>query len=163
MARRPGEGKLVRVETQEHRELSDRLWLELTYDDIDVNVVREFVNLPDCGAQVVFSGQTRDHSTLLENVTHLEYSAYESYVLPVFAEIATPLLEEGEIRRIVIIHKLGRVDLKQTSVVVAVCSAHRRVAFAGCERLIDQLKLRAPIWKKEFSDTDSVWGKVCDH
>ncbi len=144
-------------------ERNERVWLEITYEDIDVSEVREFVTQPDCGAQVIFSGQTRDHSSVLENVTHLEYSAYEAYVLPVFRKIVETVMDKGQVRRIAVVHKLGRVDLKDTSVVVAVCSPHRSESFEAAQYVIDALKAEAPIWKKEFSQTDSSWGELCTH
>lgn len=139
------------------------MWLEITTEDIDVAAVRQFVSLPACGAQVVFAGQTRDHSSLLTDVTHLEYSAYESFILPIFRKMAEPLLESGDIQRVAIIHKLGRVELGETSVLIAVCSPHRAEAFAANQFLIDTLKKEAPIWKKEFSKSASSWGEICSH
>jgi molybdopterin synthase catalytic subunit len=89
---------------------------------------------------------------------YLEYEAYESMALAKMLEIATHLHATFPINRVAIVHRLGRLEIGETSVFIAVSSAHRAAAFDACRYAIDTLKKTVPIWKKEFFADGAVWA-----
>ena len=134
-------------------------WLALTADELPISAIYEWCVRPDCGAVVLFSGTVRDHADGRTDVTSLEYEAYNEAVIPVFAKIADETRRRFDgARRIAILHRTGEMSLGESSVVVAVSSAHRPVAFDAARFAIDALKESAPIWKKENWVGGSDWG-----
>ena len=134
-------------------------WLGVTEGPLAVDPVHDWAAAPDCGAVVLFSGTVRDHAEGRSGVTALEYEAYEEQVVPAFAAIVAELrLRFPAARRVAIIHRTGRVPLGESTVVVAVSSAHRPVAFDAARYAIDALKQSAPIWKKEIWSDGEAWG-----
>jgi MoaE-MoaD fusion protein len=111
----------------------------------------------DDGATVVFEGvvrnQTRGRITL-----YLDYEAYEEMALPQMESLAAQALQQFEIRDVAIVHRLGRLEIGETSVLIVVASAHRAAAFEACRWLIDTLKRTVPIWKKEHFEDGAVWS-----
>jgi len=109
------------------------------------------------GAVVVFEGvvrnQTRGRKTL-----YLDYQAYEAMALEQMETLAARAMGQFQIRDVVIIHRLGRLNIGETSVLIAVASAHRAAAFDACRWLIDTLKRTVPIWKKEYFEDGAVWA-----
>ena len=90
-------------------------------------------------------------------MTHLDYEAYEGMAERVMAEIADGLLARYELRAIAIHHRIGRVEIGETSVVIAVSAVHREPALAACKDAIDELKERVPLWKKEVYAGGEEW------
>jgi molybdopterin synthase catalytic subunit len=134
-------------------------WFALTPDELPIADIYEWAIRPDCGAVVLFSGTVRDHADGRDDVTSLEYEAYENAVVPAFGAIATETRHRfPEAKRIAILHRTGLLNLGESSVVVAVSSAHRPVAFDAARFAIDALKESAPIWKKENWSDGSDWG-----
>jgi molybdopterin synthase catalytic subunit len=111
---------------------------------------------PADGAVVVFDGIVRNNSTGRETL-YLEYEAYESMALKQMRAIGEQTRKQFSIHRIAIVHRLGRLDIGETSVLIAVSSAHREAAFDACRFAIDTLKRTVPIWKKEFFRDGAVW------
>lgn len=109
------------------------------------------------GAIVTFDGFVRDHSKNRRTL-YLEYEAYESMALTQLREIAAHLHERFPIDRLAIVHRLGRLQVGETSVFIAVSAAHRAAAFDACRYAIDTLKRTVPIWKKEYFEDGSVWA-----
>jgi molybdopterin synthase catalytic subunit len=108
---------------------------------------------------VLFSGTVRDHADGRSDVTSLEYEAYDDAVVPVFKNLAQEARHQySGIGRIAILHRTGLLQLEESSVVVAVSSPHRGLAFEAARFLIDSLKTSAPIWKKENWAGGSDWG-----
>jgi molybdopterin synthase catalytic subunit len=109
------------------------------------------------GAALVFEGvvrnQTRGRKTL-----YLDYEAYEEMALEQMESLAVQAMSLFQIRDVAIIHRLGRLEIGETSVLVAVASAHRAAAFDACRWLIDTLKRTVPIWKKEHFEDGAVWA-----
>jgi MoaE-MoaD fusion protein len=109
------------------------------------------------GATLVFEGivrnQTRGRKTL-----YLNYEAYEEMALQQMESLAAQALEQFQIRDVAIVHRLGRLEIGETSVLIAVVSAHRAAAFEACRWLIDTLKRTVPIWKKEHFEDGAVWA-----
>lgn len=111
---------------------------------------------PADGAVVVFDGIVRNHSTGRETL-YLEYEAYESMALKQMRAIGEQTRKQFSIHRIAIVHRLGRLDIGESSVLIAVSSPHRAAAFDACRFAIDTLKHTVPIWKKEFFRDGAVW------
>ena len=110
------------------------------------------------GAVVVFEGIVRNHSGN-RSTLYLEYEAYEAMALAKMREISAQMREKFSIRRAAMIHRLGRLEIGETAVLVAVSSAHRAAAFDACRFGIDTLKSTAPIWKKEFFRDGAAWAE----
>jgi molybdopterin synthase catalytic subunit len=108
------------------------------------------------GAIATFSGTTRVQSRGRE-VLHLDYEAYEGMAESTMAEIAGGLRERYELTEIAIHHRIGRVGIGETSVVIAVSAPHRAAALAACKDAIDELKERVPLWKKEVYAGGEEW------
>lgn len=134
-------------------------WLALTADELPVGQIYDWAVTPECGAVVLFSGTVRDHAEGRTDVVALEYEAYEEAVVPAFTRIVEELrTRHPGARRVAILHRTGRLGLGESSVVVAVSSAHRPVAFDAARFAIDALKQSAPIWKKEIWRDGADWG-----
>ena len=113
---------------------------------------------PPDGAVVVFEGIVRNHSGHRATL-YLEYEAYEPMALARMREIGAQMREKFSIRRFAMVHRLGRLEIGETSVLIAVCSAHRAAAFDACRFGIDTLKRGVPIWKKEFFRDSADWAE----
>jgi MoaE-MoaD fusion protein len=110
----------------------------------------------EAGAIATFTGTTRVHSRG-RTVTHLDYEAYEGMAESVMAEIAAGLADRYELTGVAIHHRVGRVGIGETSVVIAVSAQHRHHALAACKDAIDELKERVPLWKKEVYEGGEEW------
>ena len=113
---------------------------------------------PEDGAVVVFEGVVRNNSRGRTTLC-LEYEAYEPMVIRKMKEIGAEVRREFEIDHISIIHRLGRLEIGETSVAIIATSAHRRAAFGACQYAIDRLKEIVPIWKKEYFEDGAVWAE----
>lgn len=126
-------------------------------DPIDLPGVLSKLKRGDDGAALVFEGvvrnQTRGRQTL-----YLDYEAYEEMALQQMEGLAAEALQRFPIRDVALVHRLGRLEIGETSVLIAVVSAHRASAFDACRWLIDTLKRTVPIWKKEHFVDGSVWA-----
>jgi molybdopterin synthase catalytic subunit len=131
--------------------------IRLTHEPIDHAALTEQVRRPGCGAVVTFLGTVRD---LTEGVvtTALEYEAYPRMAEKKLAEIEAETRARWPIGDIALVHRLGRLEVSEISVVVAVSCPHRAQAFEACRHAIDRLKEIVPIWKKEnWADGRSEW------
>ncbi|HEX9259475.1 MAG TPA: molybdenum cofactor biosynthesis protein MoaE [Acidimicrobiales bacterium] len=134
-------------------------WLGLGLEPLPLATAYNWAVRPDCGAVVLFSGTVRDHAEGRAGVTHLDYEAYDEHVLPRFEAIAAEIRQRWpSIRRIVILHRVGRLLLGESSVIVVVSSAHRGDAFEAGLFGIDTIKTSAPIWKRESWETGEGWA-----
>jgi molybdopterin synthase catalytic subunit len=118
----------------------------------------EQLKAPNDGAVIVFEGIVRNHSGA-RSTLYLEYEAYDAMALAKMREIGAQMREKFEIRRFAMIHRLGHLEIGETSVLIVVCSAHRAPAFEACRFGIDTLKRTVPIWKKEFFRDGAVWAE----
>jgi molybdopterin synthase catalytic subunit len=129
----------------------------LVRNAIDGAMIASSIKQPQDGALVVFDGivrnQTRGRRTL-----YLDYTAYEAMALQQMEQLAAQALANFAIRDIWVVHRLGRLEIGETSVYVAVSSAHRAAAFEACRWVIDTLKKTVPIWKREFFEDGAVWA-----
>jgi len=134
-------------------------WLGLTADSLPIGDLYEWCVRPDCGAVVLFSGTVRDHAEGRAGVDFLEYEAYDEMVVPKLAEIAAETRARWpQVRRIALVHRVGRLALSESSVVAAVSAPHRPEAFAAARFAIDALKVSVPVWKREVWSDGSDWG-----
>jgi molybdopterin synthase catalytic subunit len=109
------------------------------------------------GAAVVFEGVVRNQ-TRGRRTIYLDYEAYEEMALRQMESLAAQAIEKFEIRDAVIVHRLGRLRIGETSVLIVVVSAHRAAGFDACRWIIETLKKTVPIWKKEYFEDGAVWA-----
>jgi molybdopterin synthase catalytic subunit len=114
------------------------------------------VRSDEAGAIATFIGTTRSRSRGRE-VNHLEYEAYEGMAEEVMASLASELVSRHDLCHVAIHHRVGRVDIGETSVVIAVSAPHRAAALAACQEAIDELKVTVPLWKKEVYEGGEEW------
>ena len=131
-------------------------------DVIDLQAMLEKVQDDRAGASVLFSGTVRNHAPGKPDVSHLEYEAYTGVVEDKIAEILVEATKRWDILRICAGHRLGELRVREVSVAVAVSSAHRAESFEAARYVIDELKRRAPIWKKEHWPGGAEWVRE-DH
>ena len=106
---------------------------------------------------MLFVGTVRDHSPGRTGVTHLEYEAYDEQVIDKIVEVVTEVRDQWPVTRVAAIHRVGELGVGEISVAVAVSSPHRADAFPAGRFLIDEIKARAPIWKKEHWPGGAEW------
>ena len=136
-----------------------RDWCAVTSETLHVGDAHDWAVQPNCGAVTVFSGTVRDHAEGRDDVVALTYEAYEERTVESFQEICDELRRRWpDVERVVMWHRLGRLTLSEVSVVVAVSSPHRPVAFEAARFGIDALKVSAPIWKREEWSDGADWG-----
>ena len=114
------------------------------------------VRTSEAGAIATFVGTTRARSRG-RDVLHLEYEAYEGMAEEVMAELAAKLKERHDLCEVAIHHRIGRVDIGETSVVIAISAPHRAAALEACREAIDELKVTVPLWKKEVYEGGEEW------
>lgn len=131
-------------------------FFELTSEPLDVGAIARRVVFPHCGATVTLDGYAREW-TKGRRTLYLVYEAYEAMALSQLQRIANKAHQQFEIAHVGIVHRTGRVDIGETSVVISVSATHRRPAFEACEWLIRELKRTVPIWKKEVFEDGEVW------
>jgi molybdopterin synthase catalytic subunit len=132
---------------------------ELTHESIDVAALLSAAARPTCGAVNLFLGTTRDHHDG-RRVVRLEYEAYERMALDMLGALEDAARERFGLAHCAIVHRLGVVPVSEASVAVVASAAHRAAAFDAARWVMDELKRRAPIWKKEhFAEGDPAWVK----
>jgi len=131
-------------------------FFELTTETIDVGEVARRVVLPECGATVTLDGYAREW-TKGKRTLYLVYEAYDAMALTEMQRLGVEAHKQFEIAHIGIVHRTGRIDIGETSVVIAASAPHRRAAFQACEWAIKELKRTVPIWKKEIYDGGEAW------
>ena len=129
---------------------------KLSADPLSVDTAVAEVRDPAAGAIATFIGTTRAHSRG-RDVLYLEYEAYEGMAEQVMSDLATRLAGRHELSRVAIHHRVGRVDIGATSVVIAVSAPHRAAALSACREAIDELKVSVPLWKKETYVGGEEW------
>ena len=132
----------------------------------DVRIVREpivaeavisAVKMPQDGAAVIFDGMVRNNSRGRRTL-YLEYEAYEAMALKQMQGLAEEAGSRFGVRQVTLVHRLGRLEIGETSVLIVVASAHRGPAFEACRWIIDTLKKTVPIWKREYFEDGAVWA-----
>jgi MoaE-MoaD fusion protein len=137
--------------------LSEDLF-QLVREPISSAEIIESLKSPEDGAVTVFDGFVRNNFKGRRTL-YLEYEAYEPMALAKMREIGAHIRASYPIHRLAMVHRLGRLEIGETSVLIAVSSAHRRAALDACRYAIDTLKHAVPIWKKEFFVGGAVWAE----
>ena len=137
--------------------MADSPLVQLVREPIDAAAILASVKAGPDGAVVVFDGIVRDN-TRGRATLHLDYEAYEEMALKQMHQLREHALGTFAIREVAIVHRLGRLTVGETSVLIAVASAHRAAAFDACRWVIDTLKKTVPIWKKEQFADGAVWA-----
>ena len=135
---------------------------ELTTDPIPIESVARRVVPPECGATVTLDGYARrftkgKRTGEMRETLHLVYEAYEPMAVKEMQKLIEEAKTEFEISNVGIVHRLGMLEIGETSVVISVAAPHRKSAFEACEWLIRELKRTVPIWKKEVYADGEVW------
>lgn len=137
-------------------------FFELTTDTIDVGQVARRVVLPECGATVTLDGYAREW-TRGKRTLYLVYEAYDAMALTEMQRLGGEAHKQFEIAHLGIVHRTGRLEIGETSVVIAASAPHRKAAFEACEWAIKELKRTVPIWKKEvFEGGEEEWVRATD-
>lgn len=133
-----------------------RIFCRITHSPIDLQELVEFVADPTAGATTTFLGTTRNTNEG-RRVIRLEYECYPGMAEKEMHKIAAAALARWPIVKIAMVHRVGRVDIGETSVAIAVSAGHRHAAFEACHYAIDRLKETVPIWKKELYEGGELW------
>ena len=129
---------------------------EIVTEPIDEKLLVGRVASPRAGAIVTFHGVVRDNS-LGRKVLYLLYEAYPPMAITEMEKIEGELRERWEVEKVAISHRIGRLEIGESSVVIAVSSPHRKEALEACHYAIDRLKQTVPVWKKEYWEGGEVW------
>jgi len=129
----------------------------LTREAIDAEKIVAAAKSGEDGAVVVFDGIVRNHSRGRQTL-YLDYEAYEEMAVRQMRELGAKARERFGVRQVTVVHRLGRLEIGETSVLIVVASAHRSAAFEACRWLIDTVKQTVPIWKKETFLDGAVWA-----
>ena len=143
---------------------SDTIWCAVTSTDLNINDCSNWVRSTEAGAVVTFEGTTRNH---FENkvVTTLSYECHEEMACSEMKTICEELMKEfSQIRKIVFHHKIAEVPVGEVSVICSISTVHRKEGFVACEKALQELKSRVPIWKKEiYNDQSSEWKENSEY
>ncbi len=131
--------------------------IAITHNVIDTPAIIESVRHPHDGAIAIFDGIVRNN-TRGRKTRFLIYESYEDMALQQMQQLAAEARERFFVHEVAIVHRLGKLEIGESSIVIAVCSAHRAAAFDACRWLIDTLKKTVPIWKQEHFEDGAVWA-----
>jgi molybdopterin synthase catalytic subunit len=129
---------------------------EVTPEPLDPQRLTNAVRKDESGAVALFLGVVRDNS-MGRRVLYLEYDAYPEMATRVMRRIAEEALERWPLTGVAMQHRTGRLEIGETSLLIAVSSPHRKEAFEACHHLVDRFKESVPIWKKEIWEGGEVW------
>ncbi|MGB7069194.1 MAG: molybdenum cofactor biosynthesis protein MoaE [Pyrinomonadaceae bacterium] len=131
-------------------------FFELTTKPLEVGEISRRIVSPECGATVTLDGYVRQF-TKGRQTLHLFYEAYEPMALKEIEKLISRAYEQFAIANVCVVHRLGRLEIGESSVVISVGAPHRAAAFDACEWLIRELKRSVPIWKKEVYSDGELW------
>jgi molybdopterin synthase catalytic subunit len=131
--------------------------VKIVRERIDTAALLEKIKCPRDGSVVVFEGVVRDNSRGRRTL-FLDYEAYEEMALKQMNGLVEQAISQFRVREVAMVHRIGRLQIGETSVVIVVAAAHRGAAFDACRWLIDTLKRTVPIWKKEYFQNGAVWA-----
>ena len=128
----------------------------ITRDPLDPQPLVEAVRKDESGAVALFYGVVRNHN-MGRSVQYLEYDAYESMAVKKLREVADEVCAKFPVNGVAALHRIGRLEIGETSLLVAVSSPHRKEAFEACHYAVDRIKETVPVWKKEVWEDGSEW------
>jgi molybdopterin synthase catalytic subunit len=126
--------------------------IEITKDDFSIEEVVGKAKRPDAGAIVTFLGTVRD-----DDILKMELEAYKETALPELERIRDEAFSKFDLKGVDIIHRIGSLNVCDNIALIVVSAGHRKEAFEGCAYILEELKRRAPIWKKEFRKDGERW------
>lgn len=135
----------------------DEAFVRIVHERIVPHDIIPAMERPEDGAIVIFDGVVRDNSRG-RKTKYLEYEGYEPMALKLMQDLAEQARVKFAIRNVLLVHRLGHLEIGESSVLIAVFSAHRAAAFEACRWIIDTLKKTVPIYKKEFFEDGAVWA-----
>ena len=131
-------------------------------NEIDLEGLRRRVQHEKAGAVLIFCGDVRNHSEK-QKVSFLEYEAHESMAIKQIKNVINSAKKKWPLHKVEVIHRLGKLSIKDSSIAIAVATSHRVDAYESSKYIIDTIKHSVPIWKKEyFSNGASKWSKGCE-
>ncbi|RME04516.1 MAG: molybdenum cofactor biosynthesis protein MoaE [Planctomycetota bacterium] len=136
--------------------------IQLTYRAIPVEEIQRKFFHPCCGALVTFLGVVRNHHRG-KAVSYLFYEAYELFAKKRLTQLRQDMLDSFAIEDMAIVHRLGRVEIGEVSLLVVVSAPHRKAALEVVDGVIDEIKRSVPIWKKEFYEDGTAQWSECEH
>ncbi|MDO5721616.1 MAG: molybdenum cofactor biosynthesis protein MoaE [Actinomycetaceae bacterium] len=141
-------------------EVSQRVGqVRVTAEEISVESVAASVETPKAGAVVTFHGVVRNHDGG-EGVSWIDYSAHPS-AEEILADIVAQIAQIDGVHKVACVHRYGHLEVGETAMVAAVSASHRKSAFLAVSNLVDEVKLRLPVWKKQgFSDGSTAWSGI---
>lgn len=140
----------------------DTIFCTVSEKTIEISDAYQFVQSETAGGINFFVGTIRNHNEG-KTVESLEYHIYDDMVLKEFLKITNEAREKWPVEKIYVNHRKGALKIGDVAVVVAVSTVHRSEAFEACRYIIDELKHRAPIWKKEITSEGVFWVEGCEH
>lgn len=139
----------------------DNKLIDIIKSKIHTNILFDNLYDPTCGAIVTFEGKVRNHNNG-KKITSLYYECYESMALKIMNEIKEEALKKWDVKNISAVHRIGNVPIGEIAVWVGVSAVHRKEAFNACKFMIDEIKHKVPIWKKEtYVNGTSIWVDCC--
>lgn len=136
---------------------TNRYWIELCSEQLHLDKYLPFLTDPTCGAQLLFIGTVRNFAEG-KSVQGLVYECYESMAEKELEDILKETFQQWDVKKIVVAHRTGSLSLTEPSVYILVAAPHRADAYAASRYIIEEIKVRVPIWKKEiFEDNSSLW------
>ena len=132
--------------------------IRITNDKLDLQVVMNELEDNSAGAVSIFIGNVRNRGKF-GNVLEMYYEAYGEMAEKKMIEIESEVKTKWNIKKLVAIHRIGNLKVGETSIIIGVCSEHRHEAFEACKYIINNVKTRVPIWKKEISNESQKWAE----
>ena len=135
---------------------ADEFLIQITNDHVSLQVVMSELDDNSAGAVSIFIGKIRNRGKF-GNVSEIYYEAYREMAEEKMREIENEARKKWNIKKLAAIHRIGNLKVGETSIIIGVCSEHRHEAFEACKYIINNVKTRVPIWKKEISDEIQKW------
>jgi molybdopterin synthase catalytic subunit len=139
---------------------TDDIFVAVQQQEIDSQSLIAAVDDPRCGAAALFLGIVRNHHEG-KSVRYLEYEAYKAMAEKVMTTIVNEMRERWDVKKVAVVHRVGELQIGDVAVAVVVSTPHRKASFEACRYGIDEIKVRAPIWKKEFYEGGEHWVENC--
>lgn len=140
--------------------IEENLMIEITDEPLNLAKLCQFVSHASCGAINIFLGTVRNHAEG-RKVSGIEYHGYPEMAEKILLEITGRVFEKWNVHKIAVQQRLGMLRLKETSIIIAVAAPHREETFAACKFIIEEVKQKLPVWKKEhFGDGSQEWKNI---